>query len=252
MNLIYYFSGTGNSLKVAKSLANKIGDCEIVNIANPKNVTIKYEKIGIVVPVYASGIPSMVKQFLETTDFSSTRESYFFTVTTFGGTKGSSIKMIADSLSKKNIKLSYGKGIKMYSNYIVMYSMSKNKKEASSVKEAIDSIASDILEKKQIEINHPNRVEKFFHGKILKTFYKKAKNYNVSGECDGCGICKKICPSKNIDIKNNKPGFGNKCEQCVACIQWCPKQAINYKNKTQNRGRYTHPEIKVSELFLDK
>jgi flavodoxin len=31
-NLIFYFSGTGNSLKVAKSVAGEIGDCGIVPI----------------------------------------------------------------------------------------------------------------------------------------------------------------------------------------------------------------------------
>jgi hypothetical protein len=28
----------------------------------------------------------------------------------------------------------------------------------------------------------------------------------------------------------------------------CPQKAINYKNLTQNRGRYTNPEIDYREL----
>jgi hypothetical protein len=36
----------------------------------------------------------------------------------------------------------------------------------------------------------------------------------------------------------------------MACIQFCPKRAINYKDRTQNRRRYTHPDIKYTDLAM--
>jgi epoxyqueuosine reductase QueG len=50
-------------------------------------------------------------------------------------------------------------------------------------------------------------------------------------------------------MANNKPQYKHHCEQCVACIQFCPQKAINYKDATQNRRRYTNPEIKYKELY---
>ncbi|MBC3798652.1 EFR1 family ferrodoxin, partial [Acetobacterium tundrae] len=84
---------------------------------------------------------------------------------------------------------------------------------------------------------------------LIKFAHNMDKHYNVSDDCIGCGICKKVCPVGNVDLDdNNKPYFKHHCEQCVACIQYCPKKAINYKNKTQNRRRYTYPGIKYTEL----
>jgi MinD superfamily P-loop ATPase len=74
------------------------------------------------------------------------------------------------------------------------------------------------------------------------------RDYIVDGNCTGCGICKMVCPVKNIEIMNGKPNFKHNCEQCVACIQYCPQRAINYKNLTQKRRRYTNPKINYKEL----
>ena len=84
---------------------------------------------------------------------------------------------------------------------------------------------------------------------LIKLPPKMDKNYNISNDCTGCGICKKVCPVGNIDLDDdNRPYFKHHCEQCVACIQYCPNRAINYKNKTQSRRRYTHPSIKYTDL----
>ena len=74
-------------------------------------------------------------------------------------------------------------------------------------------------------------------------------DYNVNNDCNGCAICEKVCPVKNIEIVNNKPEFKHHCENCIACIQFCPQKAINYKTATQNRRRYTNPEINYMELY---
>ncbi len=252
MNLIYYFSGTGNSLRVAKALAEKLGNCKIENIANASKITEKYERIGIVTPVYCAGLPKMVFNFAKNMDFSVSKESYFFGVATYGGALGSAMQLMSNNFSENNIKLNYGNGLKMYSNYLIFYPMKSNKKEDGSVTINIEKISKDIMEKIETPIKKVNPVTNFIYNLFLKSLPYKADKYNVSEQCNGCLICKKVCPSKNIKMENNKPIFGDKCEQCVACIQWCPKEAINYKKTTQNRGRYTHPDIDVSELFLDK
>ncbi|WP_207650867.1 EFR1 family ferrodoxin [Anaerocolumna jejuensis] len=57
------------------------------------------------------------------------------------------------------------------------------------------------------------------------------------------GICRNVCPAKNITLEAGQPVFHHHCESCLACIQHCPKMALNYKDKTQNRRRYTHPQV---------
>jgi len=41
-NIIFYFSGTGNSLKVAKDIAISIQDCELISIGKPHKLSGTY------------------------------------------------------------------------------------------------------------------------------------------------------------------------------------------------------------------
>jgi flavodoxin len=56
-NIVFYFSGTGNSLKVAKTLAKELGNCEIVSMGKTEkfNVTNQYDTIGFVHPYIIRG-----------------------------------------------------------------------------------------------------------------------------------------------------------------------------------------------------
>jgi len=51
-NIVFYFSGTGNSLKVAKNLAKELDDCEIISMSKTYNLAKEYDRIGFVYPVY--------------------------------------------------------------------------------------------------------------------------------------------------------------------------------------------------------
>jgi len=75
----------------------------------------------------------------------------------------------------------------------------------------------------------------------------------ISNEkCDGCGICKKICPVDNIEIVDNKPSWSNHCEGCFACFHWCPKEAIQFGNTNMNIKQYHHPEAKIVDIMKQK
>ena len=41
-NIIFYFSGTGNCLKVAKEIAKELENCKIVSMAKTPNLTEQY------------------------------------------------------------------------------------------------------------------------------------------------------------------------------------------------------------------
>lgn len=53
-------------------------------------------------------------------------------------------------------------------------------------------------------------------------------------KCDGCGKCIEQCPTKTIEIKDNKAVVSKdhlmECHLCNACVDSCPKEAITVKS----------------------
>jgi ferredoxin len=252
MNIIFYFSGTGNSLKVAKMISMELGNTEIVPMGNHKEHILvkKYDTIGFVYPVYYWGLPNVVKNFVEKIDLSNNVNAYFYGIATFGGLPGNGISQLNELLMHKhNIKLNYGKTLKMFANYIVAYNMSDKINEITEKSNKnIIPIVNAIKNKENNIIRKSNKLFTIVYNKNIDNFRDMDRDYIVDNNCTGCEICRMVCPVKNIEIINKMPNFRHNCEQCVACIQYCPQKAINYKNLTQNRSRYTNPEISYKEL----
>ena len=137
----------------------------------------------------------------------------------------------------------------MFSNYVVLYDMSKNVDVITKKSnENLVPIIKSIRNRENNRISKLTKIFGFANWWFVKNVSGKDKNYTISSACTGCGICKEVCPVKNIEMTGNKPKFNHKCEQCLACMHYCPQRAINYKNATQNRGRYNHPDISYKEL----
>jgi ferredoxin len=250
-NIIFYFTGTGNSLRIAKTVSSKIDNCEIISMASNQGITInkEYNSIGFVYPVYFWGIPNSVKNFISSIAITKNENTYFYAIASYGGFAGNGITLLNELLSEKNIKLNYGKTIRIFSNYIINFAMpDKPKKILDKRERKLIPIIESIKHKKTNSIGKINKTINRFYNKTIGLISNQDKNYNVNGDCIGCGICKEVCPVGNIEIISNKPEFKHNCEQCMACIQYCPKSAINYGNKTQNKRRYTNPEISYQEL----
>ena len=78
------------------------------------------------------------------------------------------------------------------------------------------------------------------------------KGFRVDETCNGCGVCKTVCPCGNIAWEAERPVWQHRCEQCLACIQWCPREAIQYGRKTPGYARYHHPEIRLRDLTRER
>jgi len=79
---IYYFSGTGNSLHIARQLKKRLPGSTLVSmVAAERSGRLKAEaeSIGFVFPIHCLCVPLFVKGFLEKIDLS--RAAYLFAVT---------------------------------------------------------------------------------------------------------------------------------------------------------------------------
>ena len=251
-NIIFYFSGTGNSLQVAKDIAEKIGECEVINLAKyDTSNKITVERVGIVFPVYFWGIPNIIENFLKKIKLES--NPYIFSVATCGGVVGASLVQINDLLMLKNQKLHSGFAITMPENYIVNYnadSKEKQQKLFDKEKSKVAEISEVVINKKEQPLEKSKYMVATLCGKMLnqavvKKYPTKDTNFNLNDKCIGCGICEKACSVGNIVMIDGKPTWNHHCEFCLGCLQSCPVAAINYANKTQKRTRYFNPNISL-------
>jgi ferredoxin len=251
-NIIFYFTGTGNSLKISKDVANIIGDCKISSILayNESENLENYEKIGFICPVYGLSIPNLVYEFISKINLP--KGKYYFCIITYADNPFASVEVIQKLLNKKNIKLNNGFTVQMVNNYYSEEKSPVNYKEIiQNAQIQIKDIGQKIkdMENKKIFKNNPFTLFSCFRNNLYKTL---DKHFIISEKCIGCGICQKLCPAKNITIENNRPKFNNNCELCVVCIHSCPKRAIDFYNKSKNRKRYINPEIKWEEIYNTK
>ncbi len=249
-NIIFYFTGSGNSLVAAKAIGAKLEDCTLANMRNTFRFGEEaYEKIGFVFPVYAAGMPRKVKDFIEKLNFEGQKDAYVFVVATAGSPDLNAVAQAADILGKQGVKVTYNASVRMFANYVGLYPMAKDVDEKVKLGyKQLEKISTDIQNQQKAALPQYKGIINIVHNIALSTFHKKDKGFNVSDDCVGCRRCVEICPVSNIKLEGTKPEFLGSCEQCMACVQWCPKQAINYKKKTQDRGRYTHPDVKWEEL----
>ena len=145
--MIFYFSGTGNSLYVAKSIAQNNSE-ELVSISATLNRGEEYyeyllkdgEIIGFVFPVYAWGPPKIVVEFIKKLKLSNYNSNYTFCVVTCGDNIGNTMKVMGDCLKKKGISLNSGYSIKMPNNYIIMGNVDSKEIEKEKLSRAEETL----------------------------------------------------------------------------------------------------------------
>ncbi len=254
--VIYYFTGSGNSLKVARDLAEKMSHTKLVRITS-KNMILaennQYDHVGIVFPVYYYGLPVLVRRFVQKLKLDP--EAYVYTAATCGGSVGAALKQMKALVENKGATLSAAFSVVMPDNYQVMYSPPPREKQqrlfVQEEKQA-DEMAVVIASGEKNVWDEKGTVAAKLMGNILsRTFQpeEKDKHFWADEKCNGCGICARVCPNENIMMVNQKPQWLHKCEHCLACMHWCPQQALQYKKGTVKRERYHHPDVQVTDLM---
>ena len=248
-NMIYYFTGTGNSLQIANDVASILGKTTVRKIAEYDGSEVVTDTLGIVFPVYMWGLPLILVDFIKQIKVS--ESTYIYAIANYGGLPGKALEQCQDLLKERGLHLSSGYLIQMPGNCILEYGASSDSAQQKLFKKeekAVQYISTCVKERKvqKIEKSHL-LIDRILTDKMytkIQQFHTLDKNFVVSDECISCGKCAKSCPVHNIVMVEGKPQWQHHCERCVACIQGCPKNAIDYAGKkTQGRKRYWNPNV---------
>lgn len=286
---IYYFSGTGNSLVVARDIAERINGklISIPSVIDKEYIKTDADVIGIVFPVYNQGVPFIIRRFIDKVH--NLEKKYIFGVCTHGGSPAICFEYLDKIIVSNGGKLAAGFAVNMPYNYITpsfvikdffksfvlrVVSVEKQQKMFANWEKKLDSICEFVherrdgifeIESEKIEhiidaLNLRNTLQKTtwlkvagFEGHTELPFRESIQlmdyGFKYDDKCNSCEICTRICPVCNIVMVNGRPVWQHHCEQCFACLQWCPKESIQFGNKTSHGKRYHHPDVMLSDMI---
>ncbi|MBN1285181.1 MAG: flavodoxin family protein, partial [Anaerolineae bacterium] len=220
---IYYYSGTGNSLHVARELQERIPEASLTPIVRLlRNDTIKTsaETVGFVFPNFCLTIPIPLYDFLEKADLSSAQ--YIFALCTRGGSHSEAFEYMNQLLAKQGKKLSAQLDINMpwnlplgQENLIGLNSAERIRHLESVMMSKLDAFWRHVVAgEEHIEPDPDADFELSFGMKLFDLLVPKSLNYQshrymyqelvrfyADANCGGCGTCEKVCLSDNTFAK---------------------------------------------------
>lgn len=253
-NVIFYFSGTGNSFYTASKIAEALTDTVVVKIRQNNEFTLpdNLERVGFVLPVYHWTIPDFSKSYIENLTLKA--GTYYFGIITCGGIPVNAPNDLEKLLNKQGVSLTYTKVHNNVASYVAMYEpfpdIEKTLPQSKAVLKSIIKDVQDYVNNQPVRKSLIKEGLRFIQIPFTHALPNKDKGFSVENSCTACGLCEKLCPVSNIQIKNGRPCFKHQCAQCMSCIVYCPCNAINYKNKTKYRTKYHHPDTIASHLIL--
>ncbi|MBQ0070225.1 MAG: EFR1 family ferrodoxin [Bacteroidales bacterium] len=252
--MIFWFSGTGNSLWVARQLAASLNDT-LVDIARASldgttEWTLKPgESVGFVFPTHSWGPPPLVCKYAKEMHLNGyTSTTHTWMVTTCGDDIGLTPEILQKALG--DIKLNAAYSVQMPNTYICLpgfdvddFTTEKTKLIAARAR--VEKVALSIAERRNVTDVVRGSMAWFKSRIIRPGFVRSAMNdsaFKVDADaCSKCGLCAKQCPVGNIAIDaDGHPQWQGDCTMCLGCLHKCPKTAINYGNITKKKGRYYH------------
>jgi ferredoxin len=262
---IYYFSGTGNTLQIARRLKDRLAGAEIlpvIPILKGESVIPETESVGIIFPIQSFSYPWVAAEFLGKLDFS--RINYVFAISS-----SHCFNQVFRDLEKvipAGRKFDAYFAIEMPQNYIPMFKIPSPEqvKLADEIMEGILDSAAEVIGRR--EVYRPKDSPLWFPLShmlfpLITAYFRKirlpdmGRSFYTDDQCNGCGTCEKVCLMERIEIINGHPIWLDeiKCAYCFACLHLCPVQSVQIMGrKTERKRRYHHPSITAKDIIAQK
>jgi Pyruvate/2-oxoacid:ferredoxin oxidoreductase delta subunit len=256
MTKVFWFSGTGNSLRAARAVAGAFADAELIPMASASDADLgRAERIGLVFPVYAWGPPAIVARFIER--LPAFEDCYVFAVLTYGGDPGGAPRRTERLLRRRGLTLAATFGVRMPDNYPPLGGAPPPERQHEILREGEEQLARIVEALRacpQGAVRQGKPIWRLASRLIYPLFRHLLKRsdraFTADERCNGCGVCARICPVGNVELTGGRPRWLGRCEQCYACFHWCPQEAVQRGPRTASQVRYHHPDCRASDLSV--
>lgn len=248
--MIFYFTGTGNTLWAAQQLAEATGE-ELIYIPDELGTLKSYqlkedERLGFCFPTHGWQPPRIVREFIQCSTFTVQPSTYIYALTTCGDNMGYAMRVFDKELRRKGLHTDARFALVMpESNVCFSFLHLDNDEKAHQKVEAASQRMTHIC---QVISKRQRGVEELVKGAIpfiytyvIGGYYNKhlitdEKLWVDKDACIRCGLCAKLCPVD--DIKEAPPVWqhNGRCTNCLSCYHHCPVHGIHWGN--MKRGQY--------------
>lgn len=231
-----YLSGIGNTKHCVEKLVSLIDDkSKCVPLEFPQIIDLLKEEdvIFLGYPTQFSNAPFMVRDFIKKNS-SLWKGKKVFCVNTMVLFSGDGAGCTARILKKYGAEILGGIQIKMPDSIcdskLLKKSIEENRQIVKNADKRLEEVAEQIKNGKYPRegLSFISHLKGLFGQRLW--FYHKTMGYTdklkINDDCNGCGLCSRVCPMKNIRIKYKKAVPENKCTMCYRCISLCPQKAI--------------------------
>lgn len=252
---IFYFSGTGGCIAATNRISDEVAGYTPVPIAAFKEgYTVAGDACGFVFPLYYAGLPRIVAEFIPKIKF--TKPCYIFAVVACGVPwSGYALHQLNWLLRRQKQKVTTGFYLRMVDNFLPHYDVPPHEKLEAIYRECNTRLEQIIVSIRARE-HMADRDNAFYlyamYPFFIRALQKYDKHFTTTSNCNGCGLCQKVCPVENISLVDGAPAWLHRCEFCQACISFCPQKAVQWKTVTQSKGRYHFEGITARQIAEQK
>lgn len=249
-NMVFYFTGTGNSLYAARQLEAE--PVSIPQVMRGREREFTAESIGVVTPVYGHEVPPMVKDFLRESTFDT---GYFYIILTYGCRHGGAAELAKELCVECGVRVDYINTLHMADNWLPAFDMDAERAMDKHIPEQLAAITADVKARRHA-ISPVTDNDRAAHQEYLRNVsgVPEAMWQNlvvVTERCVGCGVCTRVCPADCMVLENGRAKHipGN-CQDCLACAHACPHKAIALAMPEKNpNARYRNEHVTLQDLI---
>ena len=251
--IVFYFTGSGNSLYVAKHLSAQ--PISIPQVLQDGPMEFEADEIGLIFPDYQGKAPNIVQEFAQKVKL---KANYMFSVITYGLDNCLVTELWEEYAKQYGWHFDYINVVLTQDVYLDMFDQDQQRQLAAQKDEEgqIAKVVEDInSQRKWIYEITP---EAHARGEQIMNMVSRFPIYPATSQnllridrdlCVGCNTCVEVCPKKCFSYGNMGLTNMGDCARCYACANNCPQKAIKLAGREANpNARYRHPKITLQEI----